>query len=467
MADTYTILGRSKLSFPDLGNDGGLQLETDVKALFAGLSDDLNSRYSAFEAIADSATVEIDHNLGVAIEELRVLIYTGTGVDLTRVEGASLADWTIAAKAGSLKTVLQVTAPASGGPHDFVVIIAHGSFLESIDEMDDVDISTTAPEEGQALVWQTDKFIPGASGDSSLKLQSISGTDLNIKSGHIILSDGRELRLSADLAYDLSAIAVDDDYYVYIDLSLIPISPTVVSGREVYDLTDAMFTLLTSPADEVNNSQYVYIGTIQRSAGTWQNQQTGAFRRHDLSTGDVKGNTYSLTASQVDALLPLSHGLSSVPMLILQVSDGTDYEYHDVGTYFKADTSEIKSTGTTLESVFGAATPVIFSYAAGTPTVFVPNRFWNSYVASANQPVLANDKVFADSGGGTISLTLPLTPEIGDEIKVIDYDGSWSATNRVDILGNGNTIMGVATYELTIANSSVSIVFNGTEWRVY
>jgi hypothetical protein len=231
MGTTTTVISRKKLVFPDIGYDGGLALEGLVSDMFEELGDNLGTRYEAYSAIADSTTVELDHNFGAALSECRVQLYTGTAADMTRVSDPTGSGWTIAAKTGSEKTILEVTTPSSGGPHTFFVIISLGTFIEGVDELDDVDISTTAPEEGQALVWDgSSKFVPGASGDSSFKFQDISGTDLTVKAGYLILSDGAELRLASDLTYDLSGITSDGDYYGYIDLLSLPAS-TTVNGR--------------------------------------------------------------------------------------------------------------------------------------------------------------------------------------------------------------------------------------------
>ena len=466
-----TDVGRLKLAHPDVGQPGGVDLHAAVRTAWTKIGNNLNSRFYTEENLADSSFVDFEHNLKCAFGEIRVLLYQWNPVDdeltrITKTTTPALSDFDIQATPTLETTHIRITNN-SGGVEDIAVVLTQGRGAESIDDLDDVDITTASPEEGQALVWQTDKFIPGASGDSSLKLQSIVGTDLNIKSGYLILSDGRELRLPTDLAYDLSGIVSDGDYYVYVDLTLLPASPTDLNGREVYDLASGMFVLSTTTSENSVKSQYAYVGTAQRSGGTWQFPQTGAVRRHNLAEGDIGGDTLSLTASQIDALMPLSHGLSpAVPDITLKVSDGTDYEYHDHGAYFKADSSQIKSTGTTLESVLGASTPCLLTYAAGQAVQFVPNNFWKTRIASSNEPISSNDQVFADTGAATIELTLPATPVLGDIIRVIDYDGSWSLTNRVDLLGNGKTIMGSATYELTIADSSITLIYNGTEWRV-
>ena len=290
-----TITSRSRLDWPDLGYEGGAGLHAKMLETIDELGDQANSRYEEYTAVSNSTTVEQYHNFGVGLEELTVLIYTGSGIALVRVQDPVASGWGINAKAGSLKEIIEIVTPASGGPHTFAAVVIHGSAIESIDDLDDVDISSTAPEEGQALVWDSggSEFIPGASGDSSLKLQDISGTDLIIKSGHLILSDGKELRLSADLTYDLSGYGVDDDYYVYIDTTLLPVSTTTVNGRQTYDLTSAMILLDTTLPENNDLMRYVPIGSIQRSAGTWQNQATLAVRRHDTLIGTNSSVVYS------------------------------------------------------------------------------------------------------------------------------------------------------------------------------
>ena len=471
MANTTTAVGRLQLAHPDLGGDGGVTLHTQVRSAWTRIADNMNSRFYIKEDLLDSTSQDFEHNFKCAFDQLNILLYSYDDVteNLTRiVSGGSpdLDDFTIVATPGALTTQIRVTNN-TGSTQDIALVVTHGKGAEELKDLSDVDPS--GAEDGQALVYNQSlsQFVPGASGDSSLKLQSISGTDLTIKSGFMILSDGRELRLANDLTYDLSGIVVDNDYYLYIDLTVLPGVPTNLNGREVYDIENWMFTLSTTTSEDSVKSQYAYIGTLKRSGGVWSNNQTGAVRRHNLSQGDIAGNTIALTASQIDTLLPISHGLNpAIPDITLKVSDGTDYEYHDHSTYFKADATEIKSTGTTLTSILGGSTPCILTYAAGQAVQYVSNRFWKTRVASSNEAINSNDQVFGDTSGGAFTLTMPLSPSIGDLMRVIDYDGSWDSTNKVILDGNGKNINGNATLDLTTANDSIELVYNGVEWRV-
>ena len=127
MATTTTTISRSELVEPDEGHDGGTLLHTRVTTLRTKLGDDSDSRYQEYTAIADNTVSELDHNFGVSLDQLTVLIYTGSGTALTRVqdpEGLG-TPWTIAEKSGSEKTILEITSPNGGGPHSFAVVVLH------------------------------------------------------------------------------------------------------------------------------------------------------------------------------------------------------------------------------------------------------------------------------------------------------------------------------------------------------
>ena len=99
----------------------------------------------------------------------------------------------------------------------------------------------------------------------------------------------------------------------------------------------------------------------------------------------VKSRTVELTAAEVDALMPLTHWLYDVPFLRLQVDNGSGvYSTHDDGSYFKATTTQIISTGTTLQSIVGASTKVRLTYSAGGESI--NSRLLGRYIIVGNQP---------------------------------------------------------------------------------
>lgn len=143
MATGTTIISRQELIWPDFNHDGGVLLHTRFQALLETMADNTSSRFAAFAAIADSTTSELDHNLGVGLDQLTVLIYTGTEPALTRIQDpeGEASPWTIAEKTGEEKTVLEITTPAAGGPHTFAVVVLHDADKDKLAVSNQVSVA--------------------------------------------------------------------------------------------------------------------------------------------------------------------------------------------------------------------------------------------------------------------------------------------------------------------------------------
>lgn len=63
------------------------------------------------------------------------------------------------------------------------------------------------------------------------------------------------------------------------------------------------------------------------------------------------------------------------------------------------------------------------------------------------------------------TVNLLASPLVGQVLVIKDIDGD-ANTNNITVSGNGNTIDGAATYVLNVDYSSITLVFNGTEWNV-
>jgi hypothetical protein len=127
MPTTTTTASRSELVEPDENHDGGTLLHSRVTTLRTVLGDNAASRYKEFTTIADNTITETKHNLGVNLNQLTVVIYTGSGTNLVRVQdplGAAIP-WAINEKSGSEKTTIEVTTPNGGGTHTFAVVVLH------------------------------------------------------------------------------------------------------------------------------------------------------------------------------------------------------------------------------------------------------------------------------------------------------------------------------------------------------
>ena len=183
-------------------------------------------------------------------------------------------------------------ASIEGMPVGYVDLKSLGSFNFSTAN------STSAIVENKDIVKFAAGTGSGGGGDSSFKFQTISANILTVKKGYLILNDGREIYTPSDFTIDLTTVAsVDGNYYGYIDIASLTTTPTYVNGRKVYQVTSSNFSFLTSTPDSYgfNLSRYIPIGTVQRTGGSWLNQQTTALRRHDTI---VLGVDASLEFSQ-------------------------------------------------------------------------------------------------------------------------------------------------------------------------
>jgi len=93
----------------------------------------------------------------------------------------------------------------------------------------------------------------------------------------------------------------------------------------------------------------------------------------------------------------------------------------------------------------------------------VDGIFYEPIDVTANHTANENEFVSCDSSGGTFTVSLPLAPVKGEKIDITKIDNS---INPITIDGNGNNILGDASIQITVQDESVTLVFNGTEWKV-
>lgn len=89
-----------------------------------------------------------------------------------------------------------------------------------------------------------------------------------------------------------------------------------------------------------------------------------------------------------------------------------------------------------------------------------------SYWVSKSSAYTASswDRVFVDCSSAAVTITLPLSPLFGDEIRIIDATGN-ASTNNITIARNGNNIQGSAS-DLTVSTDRAAfglVYYNSTE----
>ena len=83
---------------------------------------------------------------------------------------------------------------------------------------------------------------------------------------------------------------------------------------------------------------------------------------------------------------------------------------------------------------------------------------------STSTTVAANDRYFVNTSGGAITLTLPSSPQVGDQVRFIDLASTFD-TNNLTVGRNGNNINGTAA-DLVVSteDSAFGLVYSGATY---
>lgn len=215
---TTSQLGRTKLVvWPDLNE--ATDWVPGVQAAVQELSNNAPARIAAFAAVANGAVVEVDHNLGINLNQLTVLIYTGTHPSFTRVQDPTgvAVPWAIAEKAGSEKLVLNITAPASVGPFTFSVVVladvmkdykvtfnsrAVSSDITLVDKIlyrvDTSAVRSLALPPVNAFLYLELKDVTGSAATNNITLTTPGAETIDGAATHLIESDYASLAIISD-----------------------------------------------------------------------------------------------------------------------------------------------------------------------------------------------------------------------------------------------------------------------------
>lgn len=83
---------------------------------------------------------------------------------------------------------------------------------------------------------------------------------------------------------------------------------------------------------------------------------------------------------------------------------------------------------------------------------------------TSNTTISAGERVFADASSGSFTITLPVTPSVGDTVQIIDVAGIFS-TNNVIIARNGEKIQNLAEdLTLNLNNAAITMIYSGATY---
>ena len=100
----------------------------------------------------------------------------------------------------------------------------------------------------------------------------------------------------------------------------------------------------------------------------------------------------------------------------------------------------------------------VMSYAGSQQTTTADSSSWYE-VSTSTYSAAATDKLFVDVSSAAATVTLPTSPSMGDEVRVIDATGN-AATNNITIGRNGSKINGAdSDLTLDIDRAAVGLVY--------
>ena len=135
--NNVTAYGRQQVEWPDLGSDPGVTLHSQIVAAVGYLSNNITGRWSGVQAFSVGQTIQIEHNFGQTLANLKIVFVEG-GVTLRQFDAAAAL------------TVTQVDTNTiqiqniSGVSRTFqIYVYPHFSNIRGSDLDADIDISTS------------------------------------------------------------------------------------------------------------------------------------------------------------------------------------------------------------------------------------------------------------------------------------------------------------------------------------
>ncbi len=254
-----------KTSFPGFGTTAGTALEGDT-ALFNGDYASLSNVPSTFAPSSHVHTAseitdfdaEVSNNTDVAANIIKVG-YTDAAVD-SRIGAASISDLSDVPAIGTAGQVLVVNSGATGLEYANQT----GGGASSIDDLTDVDTTTSAPSNGQALVWNStnSEWEPGTvSGGGGSSQWTTTGGDIYYTTGNV------------GVGTSTPAQPLHVDGKVKIDGGVIVLDQGVGANDG--------FLITSNPSNYVSETSHVSV-RIGRSAG----QQLSAYAQKNVAIGN-------------------------------------------------------------------------------------------------------------------------------------------------------------------------------------
>ena len=262
------------------------------------------------------------------------------------------------------------------------------------------------------------------------------------------------------------ATAINDDAAVYDTLNAAITNKLASSAVSAFGLTlvddadaaAARTTLGLGTAASTNSSDYATAAQGALAATALQSETShadsvvdGDFTSAGLMTSDGSG-AYSITAVADFATAAQGTKADSAvqPAAIAAMVETTD----SIGVLSDVDTSTAAPTSGQVLVWNGT------NWAPGTAAS--AGLDFDSAIKTASFNAVVNKGYFVDTSSNVLTVTLPSSPSVGDEVHVIDSSNS-AATNNITIGRGGNPIASSAT-DLTVAvnGAAFRLIYSGS-----
>jgi hypothetical protein len=130
--------------------------------------------------------------------------------------------------------------------------------------------------------------------------------------------------------------------------------------------------------------------------------------------------------------------------------------------------SDLTNVPQALTNLGITATATEVNYTAGVTSPIqtqLDNKVDSYLIKSSAYTASVGERVAADVSGAAWTLNLPATPATGALVIAAIIVGD-PTVNLLTVSGNGNNIVGAATFGFDKANVAADFIYNGTEWKV-